>query len=30
MRLDLTELLLNVGKRLPYEVSEPPIVDEDL
>jgi len=30
MKLDLSEILANVGMQLPYEVSEPPIVDEDL
>jgi len=30
MKLDLTEILLRVGMRYPYEVSEPPIVDEDV
>jgi len=30
MKLDLTEILANVGMRLPYEIDEPPLVDEDL
>ena len=30
MRLDLSEMLANVGMRYAYEVDEPPIVDEDL
>ncbi len=30
MKLDLAEILSNVGMRYRYEVDEPPIVDEDL
>jgi uncharacterized metal-binding protein YceD (DUF177 family) len=30
MRLDLTEILREVGKNLPYDIHEPPIVDEHL
>lgn len=30
MRLDLTEILQEVGRNLPYEVHEPPLVDEDV
>src|SRR5437764_1238248 len=30
MKLDLTEILANVGMQYPYEVNVPPIVDEDL
>src|ERR1051325_11755817 len=30
MKLDLSEILAHVGMRLPYELDEPPIVDEDL
>lgn len=30
MRLDVSEILANVGMRYPYEVDEPPIVDEDI
>src|SRR5438132_1627358 len=30
MKLDLSEILSHVGMRLPYELDEPPIVDEDL
>ncbi len=30
MRLDLTEILREVGKNLPYEIHEPPFVDEHL
>lgn len=30
MRLDLTEILANVGKRMPYEIEEPPLVNEDI
>jgi uncharacterized protein len=30
MKLDLSEILSHVGMRFPYEVDEPPIVDEDL
>src|SRR2546423_1836634 len=30
MKLDLSEILVRVGMRFPYEVEEPPIVDEDL
>lgn len=30
MKLDLTEIITHVGMRLPYEIDEPPLVDEDL
>ncbi len=30
MRLDITEILREVGKILPYEIHEPPLVDEDV
>ena len=30
MKLDLAEILSNVGMRYKYDVAEPPIVDEDL
>ena len=30
MKLDLAEILSNVGMRYKYDVEEPPIVDEDL
>jgi uncharacterized protein len=30
MKLDLAEILSNVGMRFRYDVDEPPIVDEDL
>lgn len=30
MRLDITEILREVGKVVPYEVDEPPLVDEDI
>jgi uncharacterized protein len=30
MKLDLSEILANVGMRYAYDVDEPPIVDEDL
>ena len=30
MKLDLSEVLSRVGARYPYDVDEPPIVDEDL
>ena len=28
MRLDISEILREVGKHLPYEINEPPLVDE--
>jgi len=28
MRLDITEILREVGKNLPYDIAEPPLVDE--
>lgn len=28
MRLDITEILREVGKNLPYDIQEPPLVDE--
>lgn len=30
MRLDITEILLEVGASVPYDVQEPPLVDEDV
>ncbi len=30
MRLDISEVLREVGKVLPYDVEEPPLVDEDV
>jgi len=30
MRLDSTELLADVGKQVPYDIEEPPLVDEDV
>jgi uncharacterized protein len=30
MKLDLSEILSHVGMRFPYEIDEPPLVDEDL
>ncbi|HZT42687.1 MAG TPA: DUF177 domain-containing protein [Chthonomonadaceae bacterium] len=30
MRLDLTELLHEVGKQVEYDINEPPLVDEDV
>jgi uncharacterized metal-binding protein YceD (DUF177 family) len=30
MRLDLSEILREVGKNLPYDIHEPPLVDEDV
>ncbi len=30
MRLDISEVLREVGKILPYDIQEPPLVDEDL
>lgn len=30
MRLDISEVLGEVGKRLPYDIDEPPLVDEDV
>ncbi|HLV79381.1 MAG TPA: YceD family protein [Chthonomonadaceae bacterium] len=30
MRLDLTELLHEVGKQVEYDIQEPPLVDEDV
>ncbi len=30
MRLDISEVLREVGKIVPYEVNEPPLVDEDI
>ena len=30
MRLDISEVLREIGKALPYEVQEPPLVDEDI
>lgn len=30
MRLDISEILREVGKNLPYDIHEPPLVDEDL
>lgn len=30
MRLDISEILREVGKQLPYDIHEPPLVDEDV
>src|SRR5579862_1966388 len=30
MRLDISEILREVGKHLPYDIHEPPLVDEDV
>lgn len=30
MRLDISELLREVGRQLPYDIHEPPLVDEDV
>jgi uncharacterized metal-binding protein YceD (DUF177 family) len=30
MRLDISDVLREVGKMLPYDISEPPLVDEDV
>ncbi len=30
MRLDISEVLREVGKNLPYDINEPPLVDEDV
>jgi len=30
MRLDISEILREVGKILPYDIEEPPLVDEDV
>ena len=30
MRLDITEILHEVGKSVPYDLQEPPLVDEDV
>ena len=30
MRLDISEILREVGKNLPYDINEPPFVDEDV
>jgi uncharacterized protein len=30
MRLDISEVLREVGKNLPYDIHEPPLVDEDV
>jgi uncharacterized protein len=30
MKLDLSEILTHLGMRFPYQVDEPPLVDEDL
>jgi uncharacterized metal-binding protein YceD (DUF177 family) len=30
MRLDISEILREVGKNLPYDIQEPPLVDEDV
>jgi len=30
MRLDISEILREVGKNLPYDIHEPPLVDEDV
>ncbi|HLK55318.1 MAG TPA: DUF177 domain-containing protein [Chthonomonadaceae bacterium] len=30
MRLDISEVLREVGKLLPYDIHEPPLVDEDV
>lgn len=30
MRLDISEILREVGKQLPYDIHEPPMVDEDV
>ena len=30
MRLDISEVLREVGKNLPYDIQEPPLVDEDV
>ncbi len=30
MRLDISELLQEVGKQVPYDIQEPPLVDEDV
>ena len=30
MRLDLTEVLRDIGKNMPYDIHEPALVDEDV
>jgi uncharacterized protein len=30
MRLDISDVLREVGKHLPYDIQEPPLVDEDV
>ena len=30
MRLDITEILRETGKNMPYDIHEPPLVDEDV
>ncbi len=30
MRLDISEVLREVGKQMPYDIHEPPLVDEDV
>lgn len=30
MRLDISDVLSEIGRQLPYEVHEPPLVDEDV
>jgi uncharacterized protein len=30
MRLDISDVLREVGKMLPYDINEPPLVDEDV
>ena len=30
MRLDITEIVREVGKNVPYDIHEPPLVDEDV
>ncbi len=30
MRLDITEILREVGRNQPYDINEPPLVDEDV
>ena len=30
MRLDISEILREVGKQMPYDIEEPPLVDGDV
>src|SRR5579872_2721778 len=30
LRLDISDVLTEVGKMLPYDIQEPPLVDEDV